>query len=178
MDKKLGCSTRVDFTTRAFKVIRTLGGPRSYYWVERPRAVAIVAVAEGCVALVAQVRPAVGRELLELPAGLVDEGETPDDAAQRELQEEIGYRAGHLEQVGKFFMSPGYSDEEMVLFLATDLGASQLPQDAGEEITVKWASAEKLSQYLGNGTICDAKSIIGIRAFLNAPHLHGGSLVI
>lgn len=175
--------TRVDFTTPAFKVVRDMGRPRPYYWVERPEAVTVVAVLDGQVALVAQERPAVmGRwakaQLLELPAGRVDHGESPEACAKRELREEVGYAAGRILKVGEFFMSPGYSDERMHLFYASELSYDPLMADEGEDLTVSWADADTLQMYITNGAVCDAKSIIGILGFLKSPGLHGRKMVI
>lgn len=170
-------STRVDFVTPAFKVVRELDVPRPFYWVERPEAVAVVAVMDGRVALVEQGRPAVrtrwgNQKLVELPAGRVDAGESPDAAAARELREEIGYGAGRILKVGEFFMSPGYSDELMHLYYASELAHDPLPADEGEDIAVRWADADELQAFLRDGTICDAKSMIGVLGFLQSPALH------
>ena len=176
-------STRVDFKTPTFNVIRDLDRPRPFYWIERPEAVVVVAVMDGRVALVAQERPAVKdrwskSQLLELPAGRVDEGESYEACAERELREEIGYAAGRILKIGEFFMSPGYSDERMHLFYASELAHDPLPADEGEDISVLWADAEELQRFLTNGAMCDAKSMIGILGFLKSPWLHGKQIVI
>src|SRR5712691_6168265 len=83
---------------------------------------AVVAVdADGQVLLVRQLRPAVGAHLLELPAGLVDPGELPIDTARRELEEETGFTAQHLEPLVRFYASPGFSTELLHIFVATSL---------------------------------------------------------
>ena len=87
--------------------------------VEHAPVVAIVPVDEnGDVVMVQQYRLATGDVMLEVPAGLVDEGEELEAAAQRELQEEIGHRAGHLERLSGFFVSPGFCTEFIHVFLA------------------------------------------------------------
>ena len=166
-------NTKVDYCAPTFDVVRDLDSPRPYYWVKRPAAVAIVAVYKGRMALVEQRRPAVDRQLLELPAGMVDEDERPLDAANRELREEIGYRAQSIYQIGEFYMSPGYSDEVMHLFFATDLVEDPLSRDEGEaDMAVLWATGAGVGTLISNGTIMDAKSLIGAVAFRDAKYLH------
>jgi ADP-ribose pyrophosphatase len=131
--------------------------------VEHAPVVAVVPVDEnGDVVLVRQYRLATGDVMLEVPAGLVDEGEEIEAAAQRELQEEIGYRARHLERMAGFFVSPGFCTEFIHVFLALGLEESGLDADEDEDIVVErlpLAAALKLVQ---EGSIRDAKSIVGI----------------
>ena len=90
--------------------------------IEHGPAVAIVPVDDkGNVHLVRQYRKAVGDSLLEVPAGRMDQGEDPAEAAHRELGEETGLTAGKLDFLGSYFTTPGFTDEEMHTFLATDL---------------------------------------------------------
>ena len=92
--------------------------------VHHPGAVVVVPVIDDDAILVRQCRVAAGRELLEVPAGKRDvDGEPPEATANRELEEEIGYRAGRLELLCEFYNSPGFCDEYTHLFLATDLEA-------------------------------------------------------
>ena len=119
---------------------------------------------EGNVLLVRQYRLPVGRSLLELPAGGIDAGESVEEAVQRELQEETGQRAGQLERLGSFFVSPGYSDELMHLFLATGLEPSPLVADSDESIEVVRMPLTDALALVERGEICDAKTIIGLWA--------------
>src|SRR5688500_4119781 len=80
---------------------------------------------DGTVALVRQYRHPAVRYLLEAPAGTLDEGERPEDGAARELQEELGLIAGRLEKLSEFFVSPGFCEEKMWVFLATELTEGQ-----------------------------------------------------
>ncbi len=99
-------------------------GDREFEVVEHPPAVAIIPVDEkGRVWLVRQRRHPVGGDLVEVPAGLIDTGETPVQAARRELLEECGVSAARLERLGAFFTSPGFTDERIELFLATGLAS-------------------------------------------------------
>ena len=103
-------------------------------------AVSILAVdAEDRVLLVRQKRPAVGKELLELPAGLIDEGEAPLATAQRELREETGLRGGRWRELVSFWSTPGFVDERLTLFKAEDLEEGEPEPDTGEELEiVRW----------------------------------------
>src|SRR5258708_37310955 len=105
--------------------------------VEHAPGAAVVAIdAEMHVLLVRQPRPAVNANVLELPAGLVDPGETPIDCARRELQEETGYIAGRLEPLVSFYTSPGFSTELIHIFFATELREGTTQHDEEEEIEV------------------------------------------
>jgi ADP-ribose pyrophosphatase len=87
--------------------------------VEHPGSVAIVGVTtEGQVLLLRQSHHAIGRTLLGIPAGTLEPGETPEACARRELQEETGYRAGTLEKLVSYYTSPGYTNEQMTIYLA------------------------------------------------------------
>lgn len=130
--------------------------------VRHPGAVGVVALqADGRVTLVRQYRHAIGRELLEIPAGRLEPGEAPHRAALRELEEETGYRAGSLESLGSFFPAPGFCSEELHLFLARELawaGPERAAHDVDEELATEFLplpeALERCSQ--------DAKSWIGI----------------
>lgn len=127
--------------------------------VQHDGAVAIAAVtAGGSMVLVRQYRHAAERTLLEVPAGRLEQGEDPADAARRELEEETGLRAGSLEPLAEFYAAPGFCSERMSLFLARDLapaGADRLAADADEELEVlEMAPADVLRRCL------DAKTLV------------------
>jgi ADP-ribose pyrophosphatase len=138
--------------------------------VEHPGAVGIVAHDGDIVYLVRQPREAVGDDaLLELPAGKLDEeGEKPLDTAQRELTEEIGKGARTWQHLTSFYTSPGFTDEECHLFMATDLYDETAETDEDERIEiVEWPLAE-LDNAIRDSR--DAKTLVGLlwlRAFLN-----------
>ena len=133
--------------------------------VEHAPVVAIVALdGQGNVLLVRQYRLPVKQSLLEIPAGGVDPGESAEEAAQRELQEETGQRAGRLERLCGFFASPGYCDEYMDLYLATALEPSALAADADESIEVVRLPLSEALQLIERGEIRDAKTIVGLWA--------------
>ena len=119
---------------------------------------------DGNVLMVRQYRLPVKQFLLELPAGGIDPGESVEEAVQRELREETGQRAGRLERLAAFYASPGYCDELMHLFLATELEHGPLAGDSDESIeVVRMPLAEALA-LVEQGEICDAKTIIGLWA--------------
>lgn len=131
--------------------------------VEHEPVVAIVPIdSDGNVVLVRQFRLATGAVLLEVPAGGVDPGETPEDAAQRELSEEIGMRAGHLERLAGFYVSPGFLTEYVHAFLATDLADSPAEADEDEDIAVVRMPLADVVAMVERGELRDAKSIAGI----------------
>ena len=130
--------------------------------VSHPGAVGIVAHDDERIYLVRQPREAVGEDaLLELPAGKLDvEGERPIDCAKRELEEEAGLRAGTWREMKRFFTTPGWSDEEMFLFEATDLERTEADPDEGEQIELVEASLEDLDDLIVR--CADAKSLVGL----------------
>lgn len=130
--------------------------------VEHPSVVGMVAVRDGRMALVRQFRQIVGKEILELPAGRIEPSEHPEDAARRELQEEIGMRPGRLEQVAEFYASPGYTTERVHLFYCSMLEPLPLPADDEEHIEVMWVDFDEAAGLVATGGIEDAKSILGI----------------
>jgi len=131
--------------------------------VEHTPVVAIVPIDEnGDVLLVRQYRLAAGEALLEVPAGLVDEAEELEAAAQRELQEETGYRAAKLERLAGFFVSPGFCTEFIHVFLATGLSESRLEADEDEEVTLERMPLAEAVRLVEAGEIKDAKSVVGI----------------
>jgi ADP-ribose pyrophosphatase len=100
--------------------------------------------------------------LLEVPAGGIDRGESPEDAAQRELREEIGMRAGRLEPIAEFYVSPGFLTEYVYAFLATDLSDSPAEADDDEDIAVVRMPLAAAVAMAERGEFRDAKSIAGI----------------
>ena len=128
--------------------------------VQHPGAVAIAPIdADECVLLVRQYRHAVARSLLEIPAGVVEKGESPDDTAQRELQEEVGYASRDLRALGGIYASPGFCDEFLYLYTARDLIPSRLPGDEDEDISVERVPMSRIGRLIRLGEIQDAKSV-------------------
>ncbi len=135
--------------------------------VEHDDCVAVIAVeADGKVLLVKQFRKAVEKELLEIPAGGIDAGESPEDAVGREMREETGYLPRKVEKLGGFYSAPGYSTEYLYLYLATDLIPSQLFAEDTEGISLVRVSPEQIPELISSGSICDAKSVAGLLTYL------------
>jgi ADP-ribose pyrophosphatase len=125
---------------------------------------------DGAVALVRQWRYPLGRYSLEIAAGRIEPGHSPEETAARELEEELGYRATELRKIGEFFVAPGYCEERLFVYLATGLEASEQNLDDDEEIeVVRMPFTEALAR-VHSGEIDDAKSIITI--LLAAPFIH------
>jgi ADP-ribose pyrophosphatase len=135
--------------------------------VERDDCVAVVALdADGKLLLVRQFRKAVGKELLEIPAGGIDPGESPEEAVKREMREETGYLPRKVEPLGGFYSAPGYATEYLYLYLATDLIPSQLFAEDTEGISLIRVAPEEVPELISSGGICDAKSIAGLLTYL------------
>jgi ADP-ribose pyrophosphatase len=124
---------------------------------------------EGCIWFVRQYRHAAGKSLLELPAGAMEPGELPQVSAMREVREEIGMAAGTLENVGEFFLAPGYSTEYMFVFLATGLYSAPLPGDVDEDLSIEKIPVRQAYELALEGEIQDAKSLSAL--LLVRPHL-------
>lgn len=111
--------------------------------------------------LVRQYRLPARAYLWELPAGRLDEGETPLKAAKRELIEETGYRAKNWRKLVAFFPSPGYVAEKMTIFIATELTAGEATPMEDERIEVRWFTGKEIEAGIRSGKIVDAKTMIG-----------------
>jgi len=131
--------------------------------VRHPGAVVILPLLDdGRLCFVRNYRVAVEQTLIELPAGTLEPGEEPAATALRELAEETGYRAGRIEHLITFCMSPGILDERMHLYLAEMLQPGPLALEAGEDIQpllCTWAEALELAR---QGEIRDAKTLVGL----------------
>lgn len=139
------------------------GEIRSYDLVNHKSAVTIVPIdGAGNILFVRQYRVGPDRELLELPAGVLNEGEDPGETAAREVREEIGMAAGNMRALGSFFMSPGYSSEYMHIFLATDLYSAPLEQDDDEFLQLEIIPATKALQMARSGEIQDGKTLAAL----------------
>jgi ADP-ribose pyrophosphatase len=133
--------------------------------VDHPGAVAIVAVdGDGMVTLVRQRREAAREELVELPAGTLEEGETPLATARRELDEETGLTGGDWREVTTFFTTPGFCRERMHLFFAEGLERGEPTPDEDEDVElVRWP-VDQVERHLAE--IEDAKTLVGLLLYL------------
>jgi ADP-ribose pyrophosphatase len=113
------------------------------------------------VLLVRQYRLPAEKYLWELPAGRLDPGEKPLQAAKRELIEETGYRARKWTRLASFWASPGYVQERMTIYLAEDLKAGEATPMDDERIETRWFKKKELAKMIAAGTIEDAKTMVG-----------------
>jgi 8-oxo-dGTP pyrophosphatase MutT (NUDIX family) len=135
--------------------------------VHHPGAVSVVPVLgpSGEVVMVRQYRAAVDRALLEIPAGKRDvDGEPVEQTARRELEEEVGMRAGRLEQLAEFYNSPGFCDEHSFVFMALDLESCASSAQGVEEqhMTIERVTFDEVMGLIRSGALVDAKSLIGL----------------
>ena len=140
----------------------------------RGSAVIVPIFDDGTVALVRQYRHPAVRYLLEIPAGTLERGERPEEGAARELEEELGCTAGKWEKLTEFFVSPGFCEEKMWLYLATDLVQTAQKLEHDELLKVVRLPISQCLEMITAGEIQDAKTIIGL--MLAAPRF-GPSLL-
>lgn len=137
--------------------------------VRHPPSVVLLPMPDaGRVVLVRQYRHAVARWLWELPAGSVDAGETLEAAARRECQEEVGLAPGRVELLGVFYPTPGFCDEQMTFFRATDLRPLDAPPavDEDELLEPRVFAVAEAHALLARGEIADMKTALGLSLFL------------
>jgi ADP-ribose pyrophosphatase len=132
--------------------------------VEHADAVAIVAVSEGQVTLVRQERVATGGKVLELPAGMLEEGESPLESARRELREETGLHGGQWAEVAAFFTSPGFTDETIHLFIASGLEQGDASPEGTEDLELVRVPLDEVPSLLDE--IEDGKTLAGLLLLL------------
>ncbi|MFN2454262.1 MAG: NUDIX hydrolase [Pyrinomonadaceae bacterium] len=138
--------------------------------VHHPGGASVVAVFDdGTIALVRQYRHPTVRYVLELPAGRLNDGERPEACAARELEEEVGVVAGRIEKLTEFFTTPGFCEEKLWIYLATELMETAQQLETDELLQVVRVPLERALEMIADGEIEDAKTIIGI--LLAAPHL-------
>ena len=134
--------------------------------VHHPGAVVVVPVTDdGEVILVRQYRAAIDRELLEVPAGKRDVSDEPVElTAHRELEEEVGMKAGSMLKLAEFYNSPGFCDEHSFLFLATDLSPCATDFQGHEEqhMTIERVALDSVADLIASGELVDGKSIIAL----------------
>lgn len=130
---------------------------------EHPGGCAILALDfDDKIFFVKQYRYPLGQVITELPAGKIDANEQPFSTAKRELEEEIGYQAKSWRSLGIIYPSPGYLQEVLHLYLATDLTKTKQDLDEGEFLIVEKYSLEKAVQMIASGEISDAKTIVAL----------------
>ena len=164
MNHKILSSTVV-YSGRVFDVRNDLvqlpGGKAHLFDIvdHRPAVTMIPLDDDRRICFIRQYRHAAGKELVELPAGVLEIGEEPMAGAQREIREEVGMSAKSLELIGEFFLAPGYSTERMFVYLADSLTPDPLPKDEDELISLEKISIPEAYRLIRLNQIEDAKSI-------------------
>lgn len=156
---------KIVFEGRKFHVERgefDLGGRTQVFdiVVHPGSAVVLPLLADQRVVLIRNWRAPVRGELLELPAGTLDAGESPENCAARELAEETGYRAGRLEPLVSFYSTPGILTERMHSFVATELTSGSVARDSSEQICVVPMTYSDVLEAIRDGRIVDGKTIL------------------
>ena len=152
------------FQLRLHRVKHPGGEEKERIILEHPGAAAAVALLPGeRLLLVRQYRAAAGRQTLEIPAGKLDPGETPEESIRRELVEETGYQAGRLTRLRSYYPSLGISDEVIHIFRAEDLTPAGSPSGDETGLEPVILPLEEVREKIEAGEILDSKTIIAIR---------------
>lgn len=155
------------FSIHALTITDREGQTRIREVIRHPGAVVLLPVLDdGSVVMIENHRHSVGQTLLELPAGTMEFGESPEATAGRELMEETGYHAGKLDKIHEFFSCPGICDERMHLYIATELTAGTPDRESTEEIENRIVPREEIQKLVSSGEIRDAKTLVGLYALL------------
>ncbi|GAB4480416.1 MAG: NUDIX hydrolase [Anaerolineales bacterium] len=161
-------NTETIYRGRAFTIRRDLlrtpsGAETRFDIIEHHGSVILIPLDQaGNLIFVRQYRHAAGIDLLELPAGTLEEGEDPADCARRELREETGMNAHEILPLGSFYLAPGYSTELMHVYLARELFADPLQADADEFLENEAIPAARALEMAQNGELPDAKSLAAL----------------
>jgi ADP-ribose pyrophosphatase len=160
-------SSREVFKNKLFRVVDEVATDPSGFEIHRaivrhPGSAVMMPVDEkNRVLLVKQFRLPAQQNLWELPAGRLDPGESPLQAAKRELREETGYTAKKWVKLASFWSTPGYVDEKMNLFLASELTQGEQQPMEDERIEMRWFAKKELQGLIRGGKIHDAKTMVG-----------------
>ncbi|MFS1512256.1 NUDIX hydrolase [Chengkuizengella sp. SCS-71B] len=133
--------------------------------VKHPGAVAVLAIYEDKMIVVEQYRKPLEKNQIEIPAGKLDPGEEPKEAALRELKEETGFDCGSIKHINSFYTSPGFADEKIFLFLAEELTRGEMKLDEDEFLSCDSITLEQALEYIKEEKISDAKTITAIYAW-------------
>jgi ADP-ribose pyrophosphatase len=133
--------------------------------VKHPGAVAVLALLGDKMIVVEQYRKPLEKSQVEIPAGKLEKGEAPLDAARRELEEETGYRCGTIRHISSFYTSPGFADELLHLYAAEQLVPGDARPDEDEFIECEAITLEQAQQYIREQRISDAKTIMAVYAW-------------
>ncbi len=142
------------------------GKPCKREIIEHSGGACVLCVKEGEVLLVRQYRYAYGESIYEIPAGKIDRGEDPQNAAVRELEEEGGLVATEIKHLFTVYPTPGYTNEKIYIYQATAFKEGKVHLDEGEFLTAEFLPLEKVVGMLERGEIRDAKTVIALQAYL------------
>jgi ADP-ribose pyrophosphatase len=148
------------------EVINAKKGYKAYKVIEKDVVVILPFVDKRHILLEKQLRIPVGKKIYEVPAGHIEKGEDLKRAANRELEEETGYKARKLKLIASYYISPGVLTVTEHILIATDLVKGKISRDKDEEIEVQRISFEKAVQMVKSGKIKDAKSMLAILCYL------------
>ncbi|MEK8127495.1 NUDIX hydrolase [Paenibacillus filicis] len=142
------------------------GGEATREIVKHPGAVAVLALTvDHKMIVVEQYRKPLEKSQIEIPAGKLDSGEDPLEAARRELQEETGYTAGSIRHVASFYTSPGFADELLHLYVAEELNGGEARPDEDEFLEVWGITLDEAKALIREQRISDAKTILAVYAW-------------
>ncbi|GAB6929897.1 ADP-ribose pyrophosphatase [Paenibacillus sp. JCM 10914] len=133
--------------------------------VRHPGAVAILAIKDDKILMVDQFRQPLGRCEVEIPAGKLERGEDPLEAAKRELEEETGYTCGSIRKLHAFYTSPGFADEIIHLYVAEDLSKGEMNPDEDEFLELMEITLDEANALIRETRISDAKTILAVYAW-------------
>ena len=154
-------------TVKKDDIILPNGNPAIREVVHHSGGSAILCEMDGKILMVKQFRYPYQEEIWEIPAGKLNEGESPELTAIRELEEEGGVRAKRVEKLFEIYPTPAYNDEIIRIYQAFDLEKTQKHLDEDEFLTSEWVEKEKLKEMIKNGEIKDAKTVIALLAVLD-----------
>ena len=150
-------------TLKRDKILLPNGNTSTREWIKHPGAICCIPILpDGKIALIKQYRYPVKKEMIEIPAGKLDQNEIPEQCALRELEEEIGYKANKLTLLANIHPAVGFTDEKMWLYLAEDLIETKQSLDTDEFLSLFPTKLEEAVEMVWEGEITDVKTIIGI----------------
>jgi ADP-ribose diphosphatase len=154
------------FSLRVGDVLTYTGKSAKREVIEHPGGVAIVPIINGTVLLVKQFRISIGKEIIELPAGRLEGGDSPKKRANLELEEELGYRANKIIPLLSYYSSVGFTNEKMYLFLGLNLESIEARPEWDENIQQIRLPLNEVEMKLANNEIEDSKTIIGLERLI------------
>lgn len=150
------------FSLRVGNVVTSVGKLARREIVEHSGGVAIVPIINGNVLLIRQFRISIGREIIELPAGRLEVGDSPEERAHKELEEELGYRSTRMIPLLSYYSSVGFTNEKMHIFLGLELELTEAKPEWDENIHLVKLPLKEAEKRLAENKFEDSKTIIGL----------------